>query len=131
MHAQWQPDIRRDQRAHTGKSFRGNTNHGIRLSVDLDIAPDKIASVTHSFPERVTCHYDWYVRVRPALLSIIKSAAHRLDSHEREKILRDQEGKTPSYIGIVTDSRDSKLVGGEIDKEIGTVIAQRAIFRVG
>src|SRR5262252_2392004 len=97
VNAEWQPDIWRD------------ADHRVGLPVDLKLAPNKIPSSTHPFPERVARYNHWHVRVRSAFLCIIKTADDRAHTHEREKIFRRQERETPPHILILTDPCDREF----------------------
>src|SRR5262252_850067 len=130
VNAEWQPDIWRDHRAHAAESVWRDADHRVGLPVDLKLAPDKILSSTHPFPERVARYNHWYVRVRPAFLCIIKTAADRAHAHEREKIFRRQERETPPHILILTDPRDREFQRSNISKNITAILAQLAILGV-
>src|SRR5262245_541447 len=86
VNAEGQPDIWRDHRAHAAESIRRDTDHRVGLPVDLKLAPDKILSATHPFPERVARYNHWHVRVRSAFLCSVKTADDRAHAHQREKI---------------------------------------------
>src|SRR5436190_17073225 len=124
MNAERQPDIRRDERAHTTKSIWSDADHGVRLPIDLEIAADKIVATAHPFPKRITGHNHGHVRVRSAFLGVVKPAAQWLHAHEREEIFRRQKGETPPHLVIATDSSDGELKRRKIDKEIAAILAQ-------
>jgi hypothetical protein len=128
MDAERQPEIGRDERAHSAKSIRGDADYGVRLPIDLEIAADEIVAASHPLPKCVTGDHHRYVRVRTAFLRGIKAAAHRLHAHKREEIFRSQKGKTPPHLVIATDSGDAELKRGKIDKQIAAILAQIALF---
>src|SRR5439155_25627834 len=103
-----QPDIRCDQSAYAAESVRRDADYSVRLPVNLKIATDEIAATAHSFPECVARHNNRQVRVRPAFLCSVKPADHRTHAHEREEILRRQEGEAPPHVVIATDSCDGE-----------------------
>src|SRR4029453_12108728 len=85
--AERQPDIGCDERAHPAKSIWSDADYGVRLAIDLEIAPDKIRATAHPLPKRITGHNHRHVRVRAAFVAAVKPAAQWLHAHEREKIL--------------------------------------------
>ena len=130
MHAKWQPDIRRDQRAHAGKSLWSDTDYRVRAPIDLHIATNEIVAITHSFPEPVTRHNHLQIRVRPAFLSVVKPAHERPNTHKREEIFRSQEGEAPPDIVVAADTDDGEFICGEIGKYFAPILTQLAIFSV-
>ena len=129
-HAEWEPDIWGDQRAYAAESIRRDADYSVRLPVNLKFATDEIAATTHPFPETVARYNHGYVGVWPAFLCIVKPTDHRAHAHEREKILRGQEGETPPHILILTDPRDRELLRSNIGKNITAVLAQLTILGV-
>src|SRR4029453_14727271 len=81
-----QPDIGRNERAHTAESIGSDTDHGIRLAIDLEIAADEIVPASPPVPKSISNYYHRYVRVRPTFVGRIKTALRRLHTHEREEI---------------------------------------------
>src|ERR1700730_18363355 len=100
MDAERQPYIGCDQGADHDKSIRRNTDHGVRLSINLESAPDEVIAAAYPFPKCITGDHHRHVSVRPAFLSGIKAATHRLHAHEGEEIFRSQKGEAPPHLVI-------------------------------
>ena len=86
MDAERQPYIGCDQGADPAKSIRRDTDHGVRLSINLEIAPHEVITAAHAFPKCITGDHYRYVSVRPAFLGGIKAATHWRQADEGEEI---------------------------------------------
>src|SRR5438874_2543708 len=118
MNAERQPYIGCDKGAEPAKSIRRDTDHGVRLSINLEIAPHEVITAAHPFPKCVTGDHHRHVSVRPAFLGGIKAATHRLHAHEREEIFRSQKGEASPHLVIATDPSDGELKRRKIRKQI-------------
>src|SRR5881227_2484806 len=103
MNAEWQPYIGCDKGADPAKSIRRDTDHGVRLSINLEIAPHEVVAAAHPFPKCITGDHDRHVSVRSAFVCSIKPAPHRPHAHEREEIFRSQKGEASAHVVIATD----------------------------
>ena len=86
MNAERQPDIGRNERAHSAKSIGGDADYSVRAPIDLEIAADEIVAASHALPKRITSDHHRHVRVRTAFFRGIKAPAHRLHAHKRKEI---------------------------------------------
>jgi hypothetical protein len=100
-------------------------------SGDMKSAADEIVARAHPLPETVTRDHDRNVRVWFAFLCVVKSAAKRLRSHEREIIFRSQKGEAAPHFVISADARNGKLNRGHVRENISAVFTQFAVLVVG
>ncbi len=131
MHAEREPDIRGDERAHAAEVFRGDANDGVRLAVDLDVAPDDVRAPAHSFPKAVARHYHREVRVRPRFLRVVEAAEDRLHAHEREEVFRSEEDETAAHPFVAANAGDGEFERGQVSENVAAVFAQLTEFVVG
>src|SRR5262249_28946454 len=124
--AERHPNVGCDQRVRPETVLR-NPNDRVWLTVDVECATDKIVVAAHSFPKSVTGDDDGNVRVRFALFGVIKAAAKRLRSHQREEIFGGQEGEAAPHLMIAPDPGDRELERGHIGKNVAGVFTQLAI----
>src|SRR5258708_13818990 len=61
MNAERQPDIGRNERAHSAKSIGGDADYSVRAPIDLEIAADEIVSASVALPIRVTTDHHAHV----------------------------------------------------------------------
>ena len=92
------------------------------------MAADEIRAPAHPFPESVAGDDDRQVRVRFALLGVIKAAAERLDAHHREEIFGSEEGEAAPHLVLGADARDCEPVRGHVGEDFLGVLAQFPIF---
>src|SRR5947207_274761 len=109
MDAERQPYIGCDQGAHPAKTIRRDTDHAVRLSINLEIAPNEVTAAAHPFPKCMTGDHDRQVSVRSAFVCSIKPATQRLHAHEGEEIFRSQKGEASPHLMIAADSGNGEL----------------------
>ena len=130
-HSERHPNVGRDQCTRAAESIGRDPDDGVWLAIHLQRAADKIGAAAHSFPKSVARDDDRNVRVRFALLGVIKPASKRFRSRHVKKVFRGQEGKAAPHFVIAPDACDRELERGKIDKHISAVLAQLAVFVVG
>ena len=124
------PDIGRNECARATESLRCDSDHAIRLAVDLKRAADKIVASALALPKSVARDNRRDVGVRPAFFGVIEPSAKRLHPHQRKIILRSQERETAPHLVIAPDACDRELERGQIGKHF-SIFANFSIFVVG
>lgn len=87
------PKFRRHQRTNAAKTFRRDSDDGIRLPIHAHAAPDKVRAASHALPKSVTRDHHWNICVRPAFLLCIETAEGGFDPMSKKKFSEVQKTK--------------------------------------